>query len=80
MAFWCLWSAPLLMSNDLRDIKPEFKAILQNKHVIAVNQDPLGIMGHVVVSNQYKVYNLYYKDQQLIQNELYFSLQNSKYL
>ncbi|XP_017484205.1 PREDICTED: alpha-N-acetylgalactosaminidase-like [Rhagoletis zephyria] len=41
MAFWCLWSAPLLMSNDLRDIKPEFKAILQNKHLIAVNQDPL---------------------------------------
>lgn len=49
MAFWCLWSAPLLMSNDLRDIKPEFKAILQNKHLIAVNQDPLAVMGHVVV-------------------------------
>lgn len=49
MAFWCLWSAPLLMSNDLRSIKPEFKAILQNKHLIAVNQDPLVVMGHVVV-------------------------------
>ncbi len=49
MAFWCLWSVPLLMSNDLRVIKPEFKAILLNRHLIAVNQDPLGIMGHNVV-------------------------------
>src|SRR5699024_6081340 len=48
MAFWCIWSAPLLMSNDLRNIKPELKAILQNKHLISVNQDPLGFMGHAV--------------------------------
>ena len=45
MAFWCLWSAPLLMSNDLRTIKQEHKEILQNKHLISVNQDPLGKMG-----------------------------------
>lgn len=51
MAFWSLWSAPLLMSNDLRRIRPEFKRILQNKHLIAVNQDSLGIMGHVVVAD-----------------------------
>jgi len=43
-AFWCMWSSPLYMSNDLREVKPEIKAILQNKHLIAVNQDPLGIM------------------------------------
>lgn len=49
MAFWCLWSAPLLMSNDLRAIKPEFKAVLQNKHLIAVDQDPLGRMGENVI-------------------------------
>lgn len=33
------------MSNDLRSIRPEMKAILQNKNVIAIDQDPLGIQG-----------------------------------
>ena len=45
MAMWAIWSAPLYMSNDLRKLRPEFKAILQNKNVIAINQDKLGIMG-----------------------------------
>jgi hypothetical protein len=44
-AMWAIWSSPLLMSNDLRSIKPEMKEILQNKEVIAVNQDKLGIFG-----------------------------------
>jgi hypothetical protein len=45
MALWAIWSSPLYMSNDLRKLKPEMKKILQNKAVIAVNQDKLGIMG-----------------------------------
>ncbi|KAK3872826.1 hypothetical protein Pcinc_022127 [Petrolisthes cinctipes] len=45
MAMWAIFAAPLLMSVDLRTIRPEFKAILQNKGVIGVNQDPLGIQG-----------------------------------
>ena len=45
MALWSIWSAPLLMSNDLRAISDEHRAILQNRHVIAVDQDELGIMG-----------------------------------
>jgi hypothetical protein len=44
-AMWAMWSSPLYMSNDLRNLRPEFKKILQNKAVIAVNQDKLGIMG-----------------------------------
>jgi len=51
MAIWAIWSAPLLMSNDLRDIDPAYKAILQNRKVIAVNQDPLGVMGRLIVNN-----------------------------
>nr|CAB3264191.1 alpha-N-acetylgalactosaminidase-like [Phallusia mammillata] len=42
---WAILAAPLFMSNDLRDIKPEFVQILQNKEVIAVSQDPMGIQG-----------------------------------
>jgi hypothetical protein len=45
MALWAIWSSPLYMSTDLRKIKPEFKEILQNKRVIAVNNDELGITG-----------------------------------
>lgn len=44
-ALWSVMSAPLLLSNDLRTIAPEFKEILLNRHVISVDQDPLGHLG-----------------------------------
>ncbi|UMM34725.1 hypothetical protein L5515_007673 [Caenorhabditis briggsae] len=50
MTVWCIWSAPLIMSNDLRIIGDEFKAILQNQEAIRINQDPLGIMGRLVLN------------------------------
>ena len=37
---WAMWSAPLLMSNNLTTITPEVKAILLNPEVIAVDQVP----------------------------------------
>ncbi|KAL3209816.1 hypothetical protein MRX96_037628 [Rhipicephalus microplus] len=45
MALWAIMAAPLLMSHDLRHTRHEFREILQNRAIIAVNQDPLGIMG-----------------------------------
>jgi len=45
MAIWAIIAAPLLMSNDLRNIQPWAKEILLNKEAIAVNQDPLGRQG-----------------------------------
>lgn len=45
MAIWAVLAAPLLMSNKLTDVRQEFKDILQNKEVIKVNQDILGIQG-----------------------------------
>ena len=45
MAMWAMWSSPLFMSNDLREIMPEMKEILQNGKVIEVNQDSMGKMG-----------------------------------
>ncbi|XP_071847407.1 alpha-N-acetylgalactosaminidase-like isoform X3 [Apostichopus japonicus] len=54
MAMWAILAAPLLMSNDLRTISPEFREILLNKEVIQVNQDPLGIMGKRVLQNTTK--------------------------
>nr|XP_042125621.1 alpha-galactosidase A isoform X2 [Peromyscus maniculatus bairdii]XP_042125622.1 alpha-galactosidase A isoform X2 [Peromyscus maniculatus bairdii] len=46
MALWAIMAAPLLMSNDLRQISPQAKALLQNEDVIAINQDPLGKQGY----------------------------------
>jgi hypothetical protein len=46
-ALWAICSSPLYMSNDLRKLNPEMKKILQNKAVISVNKDKLGIMSHL---------------------------------
>ncbi|MGH0179860.1 UNVERIFIED_CONTAM: hypothetical protein FKN15_002798 [Acipenser sinensis] len=46
MAMWVIMAAPLLMSNDLRSIDPKSKMLLQNEHLIAINQDPLGKQGY----------------------------------
>uniref|UniRef100_A0A914VZT5 Alpha-galactosidase n=1 Tax=Plectus sambesii TaxID=2011161 RepID=A0A914VZT5_9BILA len=50
MSIWSIWSAPLIMSNDLRLVAPVYKEILQNRRVIAIDQDPLGKMGRLVVN------------------------------
>jgi alpha-galactosidase len=41
-SMWAMLAAPLLAGNDLPNMKPEIKAILTNKDVIAIDQDPLG--------------------------------------
>jgi len=48
MAIWAILAAPLIMSVDLRTIGQEYKEILQNRDIIDVDQDPLGIMGQRV--------------------------------
>lgn len=45
MAIWCLSASPLIMGNDMRNVSDASKAILFNKHAIAVSQDPAGKMG-----------------------------------
>ena len=42
---WCMMAAPLILGNDLTKITPETLAIITNKGMIAVDQDPLGIQG-----------------------------------
>uniref|UniRef100_A0A8D0HF39 Alpha-galactosidase n=1 Tax=Sphenodon punctatus TaxID=8508 RepID=A0A8D0HF39_SPHPU len=51
MALWAMMAAPLLMSNDLRQITPQAKALLQNKAVIAINQDPIGKQGYRITKD-----------------------------
>lgn len=49
MAIWAILAAPLIMSNDLKNLGTEFRDILINPQVIAVNQDELGIQGKRVL-------------------------------
>jgi alpha-galactosidase len=42
-SLWCLMAAPLMAGNDLEHMSDDTRAILTNKELIAVDQDPLGI-------------------------------------
>ena len=44
-SFWALWSAPLLVSTDVRKMSDEKRAILKNKEVIAIDQDASNTAG-----------------------------------
>jgi alpha-galactosidase len=50
-SMWAMLAAPLLAGNDLPNMKPEIKAILTNRDVIAIDQDPLGKQGVRVYSD-----------------------------
>ncbi|KAJ6225682.1 hypothetical protein RDWZM_004227 [Blomia tropicalis] len=52
MAVWCIFPAPLFMSNDPRTIDSKFKSILLNREAIAINQDELTIPGERIFHNQ----------------------------
>ena len=47
MGIWCMLAAPLILSADLRTIRPEFKEILTNRNLIKLDQDPLGVQARV---------------------------------
>ena len=50
-SMWAMLAAPLLAGNDLPNMKPEIKAILTNRDVIAIDQDRLGKQASRVYSD-----------------------------
>ncbi|HEU5470927.1 MAG TPA: NPCBM/NEW2 domain-containing protein [Actinophytocola sp.] len=48
MSMWAMMAAPLLIGTDLRTASPQTLAILGNREIIAVDQDPLGRQGTIV--------------------------------
>jgi alpha-galactosidase len=50
-SMWAMLAAPLLAGNDLPNMKPEIKAILTNRDVIAIDQDRLGRQGARIYSD-----------------------------
>lgn len=57
---WCIQSSPLLIGCDMTTIPARSLALLKNKELIAINQDPLALQAYVV-KVQNGVY-LYVKD------------------
>lgn len=47
-SLWCIMASPLIAGNDLRNMSASTIQILTNVEAIGVNQDPLGIQGHIV--------------------------------
>ena len=50
-ALWAMMAAPLITGTDITNLKPEVLAILGNKAIIAIDQDPLGIQGFRWIRN-----------------------------
>ncbi|MCQ2324583.1 MAG: glycoside hydrolase family 27 protein [Paludibacteraceae bacterium] len=44
-SMWCMMAAPLILGNDIRSMSPATAALVMNKDMIAIDQDPLGIQG-----------------------------------
>ncbi len=47
-SMWAILAAPLILGSDPRALSPATIGMLENRQVIAVDQDPLGIQGTVV--------------------------------
>ena len=45
LSLWALMAAPLILGNDVRSMTPDTLALLDNRDVIAIAQDPLGAQG-----------------------------------
>lgn len=43
MSIWCMACSPLMIGCDIRSLDSETAALLANREVLAVNQDPLGL-------------------------------------
>ena len=42
-ALWCMQAAPLMLGCDVRQLDAFSLRLLSNRHLIAINQDPLGV-------------------------------------
>jgi alpha-galactosidase len=52
-SLWAMMAAPLMAGNDVRSMTGQIREILLNPEVIAVDQDPLGAQGRIVIDRGY---------------------------
>lgn len=51
MSMWCMFSAPLMLGCDIRNMDETTVSIILNKEIIAIDQDPLGKQAFRVFRN-----------------------------
>lgn len=59
MSLWSIMAAPLIATNDIRNMNEATKRILLNKEIIAINQDTLGKQGIRKIKND--IWNVFVK-------------------
>ena len=57
-ALWCLFGTPLMLGCDVRHMTPETKALVTNKELIRINQDP-ECRGPLRVCQEYAANNVF---------------------
>ncbi|XP_075258099.1 alpha-N-acetylgalactosaminidase-like [Convolutriloba macropyga] len=73
MSIWCMWSAPLLISSDLRSISNDSLQILLNRFLIGMDKDPLGDFAKQVYSNNNKQEQIFVKTLTPLNSSLSFT-------
>jgi alpha-galactosidase len=48
LTMWAIVAAPLILGSDPRSLSPATVAMLENRKVIAIDQDPLGVQGRPI--------------------------------
>ncbi len=48
LSMWAMVAAPLILGSDPRALSPATVAMLENRQVLAIDQDPLGIQGRPI--------------------------------
>ncbi len=48
LTMWAVLAAPLILGSDPRSLSPSSISMLENRQVIAIDQDPLGIQGRLI--------------------------------
>lgn len=61
-SLWCIIAAPLIAGNDVRIMTPETLALMTNKEVIAIDQDPLGKQGFRALADPGKNIEVWIKE------------------
>jgi len=73
---WCMFSAPLMMGGDIRTLSDANKQLLQNPHLIAINQDEEGRPPFEINNMYYNTYDTRIFIKHLANNEFAIGMFN----
>ncbi len=75
-ALWCLFNTPLMIGGDIRALSENYKKLLQNKHLIAINQDKEGRPPFDINNSYFNTYDTKIFFKHLSNNEFVIGMFN----